>query len=215
MNQAFPRAATRTRSSTRPCRGCSPYVEQDNLQRLSTTPPRRPAPRTRPRRRRVCRCSSARATRHGQVESRRRPTSAPTTSPTTAAGTVGFGLIASGDGLFAQTPVRIADITDGTSNTAAFSESLLGNGAVPADRRPSEARFLVLEVPGGNDPTPAACDAAPGAWSAKRGGQVDRRALRQHALQPLLHAEPDEVGLRQRQPQQGALDGAESPHRRR
>jgi hypothetical protein len=30
---------------------------------------------------------------------------------------------------------------------------------------------VVLEVPGGNDPTPAACDGAAGAFVANRGGQ--------------------------------------------
>ena len=64
-----------------------------------------------------------------------------------------FGLIASGDGLFTQTPVRIADVTDGTSNTAAFAESLLGNGQVPASPAQADPRYHVLEVPGGTDPT--------------------------------------------------------------
>jgi hypothetical protein len=40
--------------------------------------------------------------------------------------------------------------------------------------------------------------------------QVDRRPLRQRALQPLLHAEPAALGLRQPQPQQGAVHGAQS-----
>ncbi len=47
-------------------------------------------------------------------------------------GTVAYGLIASGDGVFTQTNVRTADITDGLSNTAMFAESTLGN----ARRRP-------------------------------------------------------------------------------
>jgi prepilin-type N-terminal cleavage/methylation domain-containing protein/prepilin-type processing-associated H-X9-DG protein len=85
-------------------------------------------------------------------------------------GTVGYGLIASGDGLFTQTPVRIADILDGTSNTAAFAESTLGTGVTPTGT-PSDPRTVVLEVPGGNDPTPASCDAAAGAWSAIRGAK--------------------------------------------
>ena len=81
-------------------------------------------------------------------------------------GTVGYGLIASGDGLFTQTPIRHADIGDGLSNTAAFSESVLGNGQATAD-----PRFAVLEVPGGTDPTPAACDGAAGTFSGRRGGK--------------------------------------------
>jgi prepilin-type N-terminal cleavage/methylation domain-containing protein/prepilin-type processing-associated H-X9-DG protein len=86
-------------------------------------------------------------------------------------GTIGFGLIASGDGVFTQLPVRIGDIADGTSNTAAFSESILGNGAAVAGATPPDPRLVVLEVPGGNDPTPAACDSAAGTWSSRRGGK--------------------------------------------
>jgi prepilin-type processing-associated H-X9-DG protein len=87
-------------------------------------------------------------------------------------GTVGFGLIASGDGVFTQTAVRVTDLTDGTSNTAAFAESILGNGQVPASAATADPRHVVFEVPGGNDPTPAECDAgATGVWSARRGGK--------------------------------------------
>ena len=44
------------------------------------------------------------------------------------------GHATTGNGIFAQIPTRISDITDGLSNTAAFSESTLGNGALPASR---------------------------------------------------------------------------------
>jgi prepilin-type N-terminal cleavage/methylation domain-containing protein len=90
-----------------------------------------------------------------------------------AAGAVTYLTIPNGNGVFAQTPTKIMDVTDGTSNTAAFSESLLGSGAAvtgpPAD--PQTIRLVNLEVPGGNDPTPADCAAAAGTWSAKRGGK--------------------------------------------
>jgi prepilin-type N-terminal cleavage/methylation domain-containing protein len=86
-------------------------------------------------------------------------------------GTIGFGLIASGDGIFTQSAVRRAEITDGVSTTVAFSESILGNGNVPSSAATADARFVVLEVPGGNDPTPADCDAANGTWSGRRGGK--------------------------------------------
>ena len=86
-------------------------------------------------------------------------------------GTVGYGLIASGDGVFTQTPVRHSGIGDGTSNTAAFSESLLGSGVVPTTTPPADPRVVVLEVPGGNDPTPAECNAGNGTWNARRGGK--------------------------------------------
>ena len=81
--------------------------------------------------------------------------------------------IALGNGVFAQTPVRIADITDGTSGTAAFSESMVGNGTpvtgVPTD--PKTIGLMVLEVPGGNDPTPSACESGAGIWNPRRSEQ--------------------------------------------
>ena len=81
--------------------------------------------------------------------------------------------ILEGNGVFAQTPTKIADITDGTSNTAGFSESLIGDGvAVSAAPTTSQgARNVILEVAGGNDPTPADCDGGNGTWNAKRGEQ--------------------------------------------
>ena len=88
-------------------------------------------------------------------------------------GTAGFGLIASGDGVFTQTPVAIRDLTDGTSNTAAFSESVLGSGVTSAGAAPADARREVLKVPGGNDPTPAACASGGGGnvWNGQRGAK--------------------------------------------
>lgn len=86
----------------------------------------------------------------------------------TGTGTVGFGLIASGDGVFTQTPMGYRDLADGASNTAAFSETLLGNGIASVGLVPSNAQREVLEVPGGSDPTPGACAAAAGAWSGQR-----------------------------------------------
>jgi prepilin-type N-terminal cleavage/methylation domain-containing protein/prepilin-type processing-associated H-X9-DG protein len=88
-----------------------------------------------------------------------------------AAGNVtAYTKIGDGNGVFAQVPVRIADVTDGTSNTVAFSESVLGNGQVPTSA-PSDTRFAVQEVAGGNDPTPADCDSMNGVWNGKRNEQ--------------------------------------------
>jgi len=91
-----------------------------------------------------------------------------------AAGAIlGYLRISEGNGIFAQIPSRIADITDGTTNTAAFSESLVGNGAIlsgmPTDA--ASIRLAVLEVPGSTDPTPSACDGGSGIWTMRRGEQ--------------------------------------------
>ena len=90
-----------------------------------------------------------------------------------AAGNTTYPTIANGNGVFAQKPTKAADILDGLSNTAAFSESLIGDGAaisvLPTHRE--QIRLVVLEVPGGNDPTPVACDAGAGVWNPRRGEQ--------------------------------------------
>ncbi|QDU22197.1 DUF1559 domain-containing protein [Urbifossiella limnaea] len=52
-----------------------------------------------------------------------------------------------GDGLFQLTPRRFADVIDGLSNTAAFSESLLGNGSPPpSGAAPPDPRTAILRV---------------------------------------------------------------------
>jgi prepilin-type N-terminal cleavage/methylation domain-containing protein/prepilin-type processing-associated H-X9-DG protein len=86
-------------------------------------------------------------------------------------GLVGYGLIALGDGVFTQQNHGFRDLTDGSSHTAAFSESILGRGSASTGAVPSNPRFEVLEVPGGNDPTPADCGAGAGVWSGLRGGK--------------------------------------------
>ena len=89
-----------------------------------------------------------------------------------AAGNVtAYTKIPDGNGIFAQVPVRVLEITDGTSNTAAFSESLIGNGQVPGTlpTDPKMISLVVLEVAGGNDPTPADCDGGNGTWNGRRG----------------------------------------------
>jgi prepilin-type N-terminal cleavage/methylation domain-containing protein/prepilin-type processing-associated H-X9-DG protein len=147
-----------------------PYVEQDSLHRLVdyTTPLASPQNAAASRNRLplfVCPSDPA----GGQVSGM--PDFGTNYVANNGTGTVGYGLIATGDGLFTQTPVRIGDVTDGTSNTAAFSESTLGDGATPASASAADPRRAVLEVPGGTDPTPEACAAAAGAFSGKRGAK--------------------------------------------
>jgi prepilin-type N-terminal cleavage/methylation domain-containing protein/prepilin-type processing-associated H-X9-DG protein len=86
-------------------------------------------------------------------------------------GTIGYGLIGSGDGVFTQANQGFRTVTDGSSNTAAFSESILGNGVVPASLAEANPRYVVLEVSGGTDPTPALCDGGSGVWSGARGAK--------------------------------------------
>jgi len=83
-------------------------------------------------------------------------------------GDIGYGLIASGDGLFTQTPLGFRDLLDGSSNTVAFSETLLGNGTGSPGPAPTDPRRDVLEVPAGSDPTPGACAGGAGVYSGMR-----------------------------------------------
>ncbi|MFO0875808.1 MAG: DUF1559 domain-containing protein [Gemmataceae bacterium] len=147
-----------------------PFVEQENLQRLCdySTPPTS-ATNLQASQTRVPLFLCPSDPGNGQVAGQ--PDFGTNYVSNNGSGTLGFGLIASGDGLFTQSPVRHADVMDGTSNTAAFSESILGNGQVPASAAAADPRLVVLEVPGGNDPTPAACDGASGTFSGRRGAK--------------------------------------------
>jgi prepilin-type N-terminal cleavage/methylation domain-containing protein/prepilin-type processing-associated H-X9-DG protein len=149
-----------------------PYVEQENLQKLvDYTTPLSSAQNVAASQNRVPLFVCPSDPQNGQVPGM--PDFGSNYVANNGSGTIGFGLIASGDGLFNQKAVRVTEIIDGTSNTAAFSESLLGNGQTPASTPtdPQTIRLVVLEVPGGTDTTPAACDSAAGVFSGRRGGK--------------------------------------------
>lgn len=78
--------------------------------------------------------------------------------------------VAKGNGLFTETPIPADDVTDGLSNTAAFSESIVGDGQAPLDSTDRNVHRAILEVPDGGDPTLEVCNAADGTFTADRGG---------------------------------------------
>jgi prepilin-type N-terminal cleavage/methylation domain-containing protein len=83
-------------------------------------------------------------------------------------GTVNNGSSTAADGvIFTRSKVRFADITDGTSHTAFFSESVQGDGSNSAPAGPREQLRRTIELAGGTATTPAACGAAT-TWSGAR-----------------------------------------------
>jgi prepilin-type N-terminal cleavage/methylation domain-containing protein/prepilin-type processing-associated H-X9-DG protein len=88
-------------------------------------------------------------------------------------GLAGYGDIGLGDGVFWQKSMSVRDVTDGTSNTAAFCETLLGDGQATGPTTAASIQRQRLVVPGANDPTPAACATASGGnvWSGQRSGK--------------------------------------------
>jgi type II secretory pathway pseudopilin PulG len=89
-----------------------------------------------------------------------------------------WGKYANSDGMFGQVAYRIGDITDGLSNTVAFSESLvgLGGGAEPstASTTMQDGRRQVLTLPGStvtDDATCAKGAVGGGYWSNARGAK--------------------------------------------
>jgi prepilin-type processing-associated H-X9-DG protein len=91
----------------------------------------------------------------------------------TGTGTVLFGHLGNGgDGVFYDgSKTSFRKITDGSSHTAAFSESLLGDNQASTMALPTSNRMHVLELSGGSDTTDMACGAGIGVWSGVRGAK--------------------------------------------
>jgi prepilin-type N-terminal cleavage/methylation domain-containing protein/prepilin-type processing-associated H-X9-DG protein len=79
----------------------------------------------------------------------------------------GYGSPIAADGVFpAVTGVKVTDITDGTSNTAAMSESILGDGAEVSATQPGDEQ-VAYKYTGysGTLPSDANCAGSPSSWN--------------------------------------------------
>jgi prepilin-type processing-associated H-X9-DG protein len=86
------------------------------------------------------------------------------------------GTLTAADGVFfLGSAVRMKDITDGASNTAAFSERPLGLGegsGEPLSAGDSETADVILELPASADPATTVCESpSSGVWNQERGGK--------------------------------------------
>lgn len=91
-----------------------------------------------------------------------------------ASGGVDSSSIKTGDGvMYSGSATRFADVIDGLSNTAAFSESILGPGGNPSSPSgpPQKADGEVLELSGATVTTTGSCVAGGGTWSGLRGAK--------------------------------------------
>jgi prepilin-type N-terminal cleavage/methylation domain-containing protein/prepilin-type processing-associated H-X9-DG protein len=79
----------------------------------------------------------------------------------------GYGSPIGGDGVFpAVNGVRITDIADGTSNTAALSESILGDGAEVSATQPGDEKVAYKYLGyTGTLPSDSACSGSPQSWN--------------------------------------------------
>lgn len=85
-------------------------------------------------------------------------------------GVINAGLIDVGDGVFiTDRGLGFRDFADGSSNTAAMSETLLGDSQTPSGSIPKDYRREIFSAPGGNAPDATTCaSGAGGAWNGSR-----------------------------------------------
>ncbi|MBA3312105.1 MAG: DUF1559 domain-containing protein [Planctomycetota bacterium] len=88
-------------------------------------------------------------------------------------GAKNYGSLDDADGVFYRgSRVGFAALLDGSSNTAAFSERLIGTGGAIDAGSPTDADHDMLELPGATDPTESACaSTASASWFTERGGK--------------------------------------------
>lgn len=91
----------------------------------------------------------------------------------TGTGLVNDGSISNADGaIYALSQTRFRDITDGSSNTVVFSESVLGNGMDSTGSILRDPLRQTVELSGATPTTPSACDPSPSTkWSGQRGAK--------------------------------------------
>ena len=175
-------ARTSGRPWPRSCRTSRGAPVQRHQLQPHLAPLRRPAAGLRPTRRRCGRSSpptSARATR-SRIGST--PTSARTTTwPTPGTGLQNGGSFRPEDGpeaidgvFFERSSTAFAEITDGLSNTAAFSETIKGTGVDSLGAAPQDRRLQYGQGPSLTPVTDAFCTGSITLWSGQRGREWAR-----------------------------------------